>query len=413
MPLQADLRHVIFALSDALDLVGVDDLGHGKRVGIIAAECARTLGLPDAEAALMFDLGMLHDVGVSSTQVRRHLAEEFDWEGSRLHCDVGHQLLGGFPPLAGLAPAVRHHHTRWDRLADEDLDPDDARRANLVFLADRVDVLMAPHYGASTLFRQAREVRERIQAHGGTYFHPELVDLFLDTSRPEAFWLLLEPRAVQAHLQDLLAQARPYRATVAELRGLAAIFARIVDAKSPFTFDHSMGVARVARLLAEKLGDDGETCDQVEIAGLLHDLGKLRVPDEILDKPGRLDARERSVMNTHSFETWQILRRIEGFESITPWASYHHEEPGGTGYPFHLDALLLPLEARIMRVADIFQAMAQDRPYRRGLRTPQVVAFMDRLAGEGRLDRDIQGVVAADPEAMMAAARQDEMPRVR
>jgi len=231
------------------------------------------------------------------------------------------------------------------------------------------------------------------------------VELFLATSRPEAFWLLLEPRAIQAYLQDVLAQARPYRASVAELRGLAAIFARIVDAKSPFTFDHSVGVARVARLLAERLGDDPETCDQVEIAGLLHDLGKLRVPDEILDKPGALDDRERSVMNTHSFETWQILRRIEGFESITPWASYHHEEPGGTGYPFHLKAEQLPLEARIMRVADIFQAMAQDRPYRRGLATAQVVAFLDRLGRKGRLDRDILAVAAADAEETMRAAR--------
>jgi HD-GYP domain-containing protein (c-di-GMP phosphodiesterase class II) len=129
------------------------------------------------------------------------------------------------------------------------------------------------------------------------------------------------------------------------------------------------------------------------------------VPDEILDKPGRLDERERSVMNTHSFETWQILRRIEGFESITPWASYHHEEPGGTGYPFHLDAGRLPLEARIMRVADIFQAMAQDRPYRRGLPTAQVVAFLDRMAREGRLDRSIAAVAGASAEELMEAAR--------
>jgi putative nucleotidyltransferase with HDIG domain len=405
MLLQADLRHVIFALSDALDLVGVDDLGHGKRVGIIAAECARALGLPETEVSFMFDLGMLHDLGVSSTQVHRHLAEDFDWEGCQLHCDHGRRLLGAFPPLAGLAPAVGHHHTRWDLLADLELDPDDARRANLVFLADRVDALMTSHYGTHTLFRRARDVREQIAGRRGTYFQPELVDLFLATSRPEAFWLLLEPRAVQAYLQDLLAEARPYRASVAELHGVAAIFARIVDAKSPFTFNHSVGVARVARLLAEKLGDDVETCDQVEIAGLLHDLGKLRVPDEILDKPGRLDERERSVMNTHSFETWQILRRIEGFESITPWASYHHEEPGGTGYPFHLDAGRLPLEARIMRVADIFQAMAQDRPYRRGLPTAQVVAFLDRMAREGRLDRSIAAVAGASAEELMEAAR--------
>ena len=90
------------------------------------------------------------------------------------------------------------------------------------------------------------------------------------------------------------------------------------------------------------------------------------MPDEILDKAGSLDERERAIINTHSFETYQILRHIDGFEAIALWASYHHEEPNGCGYPFHLTAEAMPLEAKILRVADIFQAMVQNRPYRRG-----------------------------------------------
>ena len=78
MPLHAELHHVIYALSDALDLVGVDDVAHGKRVGIMAAECAKRLGLPQAEVDFLFDLGMLHDIGVSSTQTHQHLVAEFD-----------------------------------------------------------------------------------------------------------------------------------------------------------------------------------------------------------------------------------------------------------------------------------------------------------------------------------------------
>ncbi len=97
--LHADLRHVVYALSDALDLVGVDDIAHGKRVGIMAAECAQAQGWSRAEAAFLFDLGLLHDVGVSSTVTHGHLVAEFDWESSQGHCAVGYELLRDFAPL--------------------------------------------------------------------------------------------------------------------------------------------------------------------------------------------------------------------------------------------------------------------------------------------------------------------------
>jgi len=150
-------------------------------------------------------------------------------------------------------------------------------------------------------------------------------------------------------------------------------------------------------------------CDKIEIAGLLHDLGKLRVPDEILDKPSQLDEHERNIINAHSFETFQILRGIKGFEEIAVWAGYHHEQPGGGGYPFHVQGDILPLEARILRVADIFQAMAQNRPYRAGLSKEQVLDFMRGLVAQGRVEPEIFAVLEACADEAMDAARPDLM----
>ena len=159
-----------------------------------------------------------------------------------------------------------------------------------------------------------------------------------------------------------------------------------------------------SRFLAERSGVSAENCDKLELAGLLHDLGKLRVPDEILDKPEKLDTHERRIINTHSFETYQILRNIGGFEEIALWAAYHHEEPGGMGYPFHVHEKDLSIEARILRVADIFQAMAQDRPYRAGLTEQEVLAFLNELARKGSLDASIVNIVSDNmPQAMAAA----------
>lgn len=405
MSLKTDLRHVIYALSDALDLVGIDDVGHGKRVGIMAAECAKVSGASASEVIQFFDLGMLHDIGVSSTQTHRHLVTEFDWDGSQEHCEIGYTLLHDFAPLAHLALPVKYHHTRWEKLQPMAIPPAIARQANLILLVDRVDAMAAPHYTDNTILSQAEAIREQVRMRTGSYFAPELVEIFLKASRTEAFWLMQEPSSIQLYLQDILAHTPPYPASLTELRQLAHIFSRIVDAKSPFTGTHSQGVAGLSLLLAKKLGIPKANCDKIEIAGLLHDLGKLRVPDEILDKPARLDTQERLIINTHAFWTFQILRNIEGFGELTQWAAYHHEEPGGHGYPFRLDGTILPLEARIIRVADIFQAMVQDRPYRKGLNEAQALEFIEQLAQEGRVDAEVVATLASYADEAMRAAR--------
>lgn len=407
---KSDLRQVIYALSDALDLVGVDDVAHGKRVGIMAAECSRLQGASDAEITFMFDLGMLHDIGVSSTQTHHELVNQFDWDNSHVHAELGYNLLRGFEPLARMAIPVRYHHTHWKKLAGmpaSEISLQQARQANLIFMVDRVDALAAPYYGTGYLFDHVDEIRAQIRRNSGSYFSPELVEAFLAASEAEAYWLLLEPRSIQNYLRELLLHGESYQPTFDELRQLAVIFSHIVDAKSPFTAYHSLGVARLARFLAERAGVPEENCDKLELAGLLHDLGKLRVPDEILDKPGELDAHERRIINTHSFETYQILRSIGGFEEIALWAAYHHEEPNGMGYPFRVREKDMSIEARILRVADIFQAMAQNRPYREGWDAQRVLDFLKELAGKGSLDAKIVDLVAQNLELAMAAALPD------
>lgn len=402
--IHAKLRNVIYALSDALDLVGVDDVAHGKRVGIMAAECAKAIGLDEAETTFLFDLGLLHDIGVSSTNIHQHLVGEFDWAGSQDHAEVGSHLLSRFPPLAAMAQPVRYHHTRWDQLVASGIDPQIIRRANLILLTDRVDALTAPYYASNSVLLHIDDIRTQIGQRAGTYFDPALVEAFLEASRPEAFWLLLEPRSIQSYLQDMLSRTATSLASLTELKQLAGMFANIVDAKSPFTAEHSFGVARLARFLAERMGVPCNNCEKLEIAGLLHDLGKLRVPDEILDKPAKLDRRERAIINAHSFETYQILHHIDGFEEIAHWAAYHHEEPDGSGYPFHLTADAMPLEARILRVADIFQAMAQTRPYRAGLSKTELIEFLDKQVAERHIDAEIVAVAKdAIDEAIRAA----------
>lgn len=401
------LPQLICALSDALDLVGVDDVAHGKRVGLMASDCGAAFGFERDECRFLIDAGLLHDIGVSSTRTHQHLLQQFDWENSEEHAIIGHDLLKAFAPLARMAVPVRYHHTRWEllqALVGQSLTPQQALEANLLFLVDRVDTFAAPHYASDNLFDHTQAIRERIRLASGTYFNPALVQAFLDASAAEAFWLGLEGRAVRQRLLAHVLGAPTCSISSKELLELAKIFAQIVDAKSHFTHEHSIGVARLSVYLGRRLGLSGEDLSRLQIAALLHDLGKLRVPDEILEKPGALNAHERGVMNTHSYETHLILASIEGFEDIARIAAYHHEVPDGTGYPFHLKGDALSLPARILRVADVFQALAQNRPYRRGMSADEIKKGVSGMASRGQLDATVTSVVTDDLSTAMREA---------
>jgi HD-GYP domain-containing protein (c-di-GMP phosphodiesterase class II) len=172
------------------------------------------------------------------------------------------------------------------------------------------------------------------------------------------------------------------------------MFANCVDAKSRYTAEHSQGVSRLSRALAEWVGMPAEQCQRVEIAGLLHDLGKLRVPDEVLDKPGPLSDAERAVMDRHIFDTCRVLELITGFEDIARWACQHHERLDGSGYPYRTSRQHLSMPARILAVADIFQALAQERPYRASWPPEKIVDDLRVKAADGQLDRYIVDLVS-------------------
>jgi putative nucleotidyltransferase with HDIG domain len=395
--MQIDLRQAIYALSDMLDLVGVEEVHHGKRVGFMAWVCGETLGYSGMDLEFLFHAALLHDCGVSSTRTHQCLVDQLLWEGAEEHCLIGAHRLQEFPAFYPMGPIIRFHHTPWTRLQTENLTHRDAQFANLVFLLDRVDAMMSAHLGKDLLFAKD-EIRNRLKELSGELFAQELVALFLDVSSSEAFWISME----YPHLQDFLfakeKSLSPILVTLVELKQLARIFADIVDAKSRYTAEHSLGVARLARHLAEQAGLDNDRCIKVEIAGLLHDLGKLRIPDEILETTGSLDPQSRSTMLRHSFETYQILRRIDGMEEIAQWAAYHHERLDGNGYPFHCKETDLPCEARIIAVADVFQALAQNRPYRLGKTPAQIVPILRNLAQSKRLDSNIVELATHRPE---------------
>lgn len=389
MTIRIDLNEAIFSLSDALDLVGIDEVAHGKRVGYMAFKCAESMNCEKYRREQLFHIGLLHDCGVSSSQVHKHLIEELQWEHDEDHAVTGEHLLRKSHFLEKYATTVRYHHTAWQQLKSMSDVPQQVKKdANLIFLVDRVDSLAAPHY-QEDLQDQIGRIRDKIKSLSGKLFSSDNVDVFLETSMSDSFWLMLEPPHLGRFLVDIRNLCDVQGIENEDVKDIAKIFAFIVDAKSKFTFEHSMGVATLARFIATSHGFKGDDIDKIEIAGLLHDLGKLRIPDEILDKPGKLNIHDQQMMKRHSFESFQVLREIRGFEDIALWAAYHHEKPNGSGYPFKREGVELSLEARIIAVADMFQALVQDRPYRKAMSLEQTCDILLQHSDDDLLDAKI------------------------
>ena len=161
----------------------------------------------------------------------------------------------------------------------------------------------------------------------------------------------------------------------------------MVDAKSPFTADHSRRVTLYTDMIAEQLGLAPDHRRWLRRAALLHDLGKLSVSNAILDKPAKLDADEWAKVRAHSWQSERILERIDVFRDIAPITGAHHERLDGKGYPSGLTADQLCLEVRILSVADVFDALSAERPYRAALPIARVFEIMQGDIGTA-LDGD-------------------------
>ncbi len=238
------------------------------------------------------------------------------------------------------------------------------------------------------ILHQVDEIRKKILFISRVDVHPDVVDLFMRVSSCEEFWLdLTSPK-----LYSLLLRFGPFfqiEMDIEDIYTLSLVFRTIIDFRSPFTATHSTGVAATAGILSKIFGFTDTERTLLEMAGNLHDLGKLTIPNSILNKPKRLTERKFAIIKRHTYFTYSILSSLEGLNQIAKWASFHHERLDGSGYPFHVGADEINVGARIMAVADLFTALAEDRPYRRRLEEKEIKRILLEHGGRGLLDKRI------------------------
>ena len=310
------------------------------------------------------------------------------------HCVEGERIISIAPFYDEDGPechAVLYHHENADGSGPFGLTAAETPLfARLIHLADALDVRFSLDDVSSEKYGQ---IKDYVRKQTGVLFDEEVADAFL---RAFPSWRMasLEADQLEPQLEAVLPEVyEDYGG--GRLLELGGVFAQITDYKSTFTSHHSRGVARRARMLAEYEGMDADLCDRLYLAGALHDIGKLYVPTDILEKPGRLTPEEFEKMKYHAQKSWDVIGSIDGMEQIRPWAALHHEKLDGAGYPFGLTGDQLDHEDRMMAIADIYQALTEYRPYRTASTHEEAIEMMRKMAALGKIDAELVEEAAA------------------
>ncbi|HEX4692081.1 MAG TPA: HD domain-containing phosphohydrolase [Solirubrobacteraceae bacterium] len=439
------LSEVLGALSHALDLTEGEPPGHAVRTTAIGMRLAEEIGLPDEQRSGLFYALLLKDAGCSSNAARlsslfaaddhqaKRAMKAVDWsKPGALAAYTWRSVEPGRGPVAkarrmkavaGEAEVTREMiATRCERGAEiaRMLELPEASAGAIAALDEHWDGSGHPQglrgeeiplLGRILCLAQTVEIFSRTTGPRGAYamaikragrwFDPALVGALLAFRDEAAFWGPLEdPRMVPPAAAWEPAD-RVVLADQARLDRVADAFARVIDAKSPYTARHSTEVARWAVALGAQLEMSRDQLRDLRRAGLLHDIGKLAVSNRILDKPGRLDRDELAVVREHPRHTQRILERVACFAGIVETAASHHERLDGSGYHRGLAAFDLSRPTRVLAVADVWEALTAERPYRAAMDagTAMEIVAADRGVGLCPAAVDaLERAVAADGE---------------
>ncbi len=421
---QLRMSDLISALSYALDLTEGQPMGHAVKCCLISMRLADILKLTVPQKSDLYYATLLKDAGCSSNAARmydilggdeRKAKQEIkatDWtritfEGleylmrnvmpgrSRLErvfaiasvatkrdtqtrelisirCDRGAQIARriGFSEATTSAIYSLDEHWNGKGFPEGRKGADIPLFSRIMNLSQTLEVFAALNGVADAM----QVIRDR----SGSWFDPEIVRVATGLEKDVALWTTLESDSVRETVMDLEPMSVSLFADETQLDNVCEAFASVIDIKSPYTHTHSRGVTSIAVAISQRLGLSEQQVTLVRRAALLHDIGKLSVPNSILDKPGKLTAAEWEAVRLHPYYTQRILERVRDFQHLAFVASSHHERLDGSGYFRNLRGDQIPHASRAIAVADVYDALSSKRPYRSALVRSEVFQIMEK-----------------------------------
>ena len=446
--LQIRSAELFGALSHALDLTEGQPRGHCSRVCWMGMKLGEAINMPRYELSDLYYTLLLKDLGCSSNAARicqlyltddlkfkadfktidgslsqalRFVLTHTGLESSMLdriraivnimknggeisrdlieaRCHRGADIARQMGFSNNVADAIQNLDEHWDGSGKPEgkIRRDIPVGSQVALLAQVADVFFISQ-------GQEAAIKE-VSLRSGTWFDADLVEVFLNMSQLDEFWELLKSDDLEQRIMTLEPEEHIRLADEDYLDRVAKGFAMVVDSKSPFTAGHSERVAVFADLIAEKMGYEPSRRRWLRRAGLLHDLGKLAISNQILDKPSRLTEAEYAVVRTHPRISGEILAGIPAFKDIVPMAAGHHERLDGKGYPYGLSGEQISLDTRIITMADVFDSLSADRPYRKAMPIEQVLQTISKDLGKAFDVRCFEALTKALQQTNLKAA---------
>lgn len=365
-------------------------LDHGLRVSYLVSGILGKLGgYSDVQKRDICILALLHDIGAYKTEEINSLLK-FDTGNVLGHSVYGYLFVKHFTPLRDMADAILFHHTPWTELRQMgQVDESSKKLAQIINIADRMDI-----YGTRGDYGQ-KEWMGLLEKKKGKQFMPELVDVVRETVSDG--WRDQDFEADQDFSRILY--GTPFSGREIQEYLETVIFT--IDFRSNHTVNHTITTTSISLELAQRIGLKRQDQEDVVCGALLHDLGKIGIPVEILEFPGKLSPQAMDVMKTHVEKTGEILGDAVD-ERVRRIAMRHHEKLDGTGYPRGIRGEDLTVEERVVAVADIVSALAGTRSYKEAFARERVIGIIESAARDCLIDPDIVKLMVENYDEIMA-----------
>ena len=386
--MKISMEKLCMVFSHAFDVIENEQLGasenHSLRVAVMCVAMGRWLGFDDDAISAIATCGMFHDSALTEYHLSQEEGEQQE-KNMILHCEKGQDNVSWLPFKTSIDKFVLYHHERGDGKGPfKKKEHEIPVEAAIIAAADAVD---ATHHLQFVPADELPALRDELACNAEMYSTKTAVDALLGVLDVD----LLEKMRDENIMASVEAMLPHWEVELSDPKVIyiGEFIARVIDYKSVFTHMHTSQIANRAWIMADHYGYGPEERNAVFLAASLHDIGKIATPIEILDKPGRLDDEEFSIIQQHVRNTNDWLRGLPDFDQIRHWAADHHEKLSGSGYPVGKSDKALDFNVRLITCLDIYQALSEPRPYHRSRTHKEAMQILYDMSQSGYIDAQI------------------------